>query len=120
MLEREGKWDVKVGSQALTALEVANERCVLVKVGSKHISKVKVEFDRIKCEIKNRITPLLHRILSRNGETSYTQLPSGMDVEECKAAVAQTWWDCSERHGYAEGRLMPTGWTDKFLACFFM
>ena len=85
------------------------------------VSKVKKQWDKIVCVCKNHILPLLEKILSRNGETRMDALPSGMDLDECKQALAQAWWDCSDRQGYQPAqRDMPGGWSEVYLDCFLM
>ena len=123
-LERELKWEViPPGSKTtLTPEEVATERCVLVKDGRKRwVSKVKRQWDNIVSVCKNHILPLLQKILSQNGETRMDALPSGMDLDACKAALAKAWWGSSERQGYQPGqRDVPDEWSDVFLDCFVM
>ena len=85
------------------------------------VSKVKQQWDKIVSVCKNQILPLLDKILSRNGETRMDALPSGMDLDACKAALAKAWWGSPDRQGYQPGqRDMPDDWSDVFLDCFVM
>ena len=123
-LERELKWEVIPAGRrtTLTPEEVATERCILAKDSRKRwVSKVKQQWDNIVSVCKNQILPLLDKILSRNGETRMDALPSGMDLDACKAALAKAWWGSPDRQGYQPGqRDMPDDWSDVFLDCFVM